>query len=100
MTEYVAPAPAVINVVAAPDPVQSWRDGPVPASAFKVGDLSFDVSSRRHCEIIRLGFGLYEYQVRVLYPHEDSSDWTAGEWTFTHSVRPDAKRTCLDAGHQ
>ena len=37
--EHIAPAPAVTNVTSAS----------VPASAFKVDDLGFDVVSRRHC---------------------------------------------------
>ena len=44
-----------------------------------------------------LAMGVYEYQIRVLYPHEDPSGWAAGEWIFTSGFYPDAKRTCFDA---
>ena len=45
-----------------------------------------------------LAMGVYEYQILVLYPHEDPSGWAAGEWIFTSGFHPDAKRTCFDAG--
>lgn len=36
------------------------------ASAFMVGDLGYDVFRRCHCVVIRIGYGEYEYQIRVL----------------------------------
>ena len=94
VAEHVAPAPAV-SFEALARMVENIAPTPVPASPFQVGDMGYDVSSRRHCEIIRLGYGMYKYQIRVLYPHEDRSGWAAGERIFARCFRPDARRTCL-----
>ena len=65
-----------------------------PASAFQVGDVGCDFSGHRHCEIIRPGYGLYEYVVRVLNSYEDTGDWSAGSWITSPVFSQDGKRSC------
>ena len=77
-----------VPLVAAPAPVP---DVPVPASAFRVGDLGYDVSSCRHCEIIRIGMGCTSTK------SASSSRTKTPARIFTHRFIPDAKRLCLDA---
>ena len=69
-----------VLLVAAPAPA---NDVPVPATAFQVGEFGYDVFHGRHCETIRIGDGMYRYQIRVLFSDEDPSDWTAGESGIT-----------------
>ena len=47
-----------------------------------------------HCEVIRLGCGVYEYTIRVLYSHEDPTDRSAGSWISAQFFRQDGKRSC------
>ena len=74
--DRIAPAPAISCAGLAPAPTR------IPASAFQVGDMGYG-SFHGHCEIIRLGCGVYEYMIRVLYSHENPSDRSAGFWIST-----------------
>ena len=85
--DRIAPAPAISWAGLAPAPTR------IPASAFQVGDMGYD-SFHGHCEIIRLGCGVYEYMIRVLYQHENPSDQSAGSWISTQFFRRDGKRSC------
>ena len=59
------------------------------SSAFRVGDLGYDVSSCCHCEIIRIGMGCTTKSA-------SSSRTKTPARIFTHRFIPDAKRLCLD----
>ena len=94
VAEHVAPAPAV-SYAAEARIVEDIAPTPVPASAFQVDDMGYDVS----CENIRLGYGVFKYQIRVLKPHDNPSSWAAGECivTCTSALTPSARALTLGA---
>ena len=57
-----------------------------------VGDTGFNIVNGRHCEVIRIGFGYYAGQVRLLHADEDPDNFRSSSWLRLGLFRPVDKR--------
>ena len=49
---------------------------------FAINDMVYEEGSNEPLRVIRVGFGLYDQQVRVIGLHEDARDFRSGHWAF------------------